>query len=99
MVVLVRVNAWARFPAHACCSWLCQLTFQVIYPVFMTTAKKSVQLAITPAVGGEKRTVHIRPTQLPFVNAIASTVYKVHGETLTSLVVADWYAKSKPAGS
>jgi hypothetical protein len=67
-----------------------------IYPVFMMKAKRSVTLRITTSMTGEKRTVQIRPTQLPFVNAISSTVYKVQGETLTSLVVADWYAQSRP---
>jgi len=46
-----------------------------IYPVFMVMAITSVKLAITPGLGGESRYVHICPTQMPFVNAIASTVY------------------------
>lgn len=35
-------------------------------------------------------------TQLPFVCAADSTMFKVQGETLTSMAVADWKAVSRP---
>jgi hypothetical protein len=62
----------------------------------MTSARKEGVVTLTPAVGGEKRTLTVKPKQLPMVCAVASTVYKVQGETLTSMVVADWKAEWKP---
>ena len=62
----------------------------------MERASRSVDVQLTPGVGGEKRSRRLRLTQLPFVCAAGSTVYKVQGETLTSMVVADWKAISRP---
>lgn len=62
----------------------------------MERANRSVEVQLTPGVGGEKRSIRLRISQLPFVCATGSTMYKVQGETLTSMVVADWKAVSRP---
>ena len=67
-----------------------------VFPVFMERANRSVEVQLTPGVGGEKRSIRLRISQLPFVCATGSTMYKVQGETLTSMVVADWKAVSRP---
>ena len=95
MVVLLRVHRDPKFPPMPKVAGYLDLPDD-IYPVFMMAARKSVQVTLTPSIGGEKRKVRIGPTQLPFVNAIASTVYKVQGETLTSLVVANFCSQSRP---
>ncbi|ETV67908.1 hypothetical protein H257_16030 [Aphanomyces astaci] len=53
----------------------------------------STEVTLTPGPGGSKRTLKLNLQQLPFVNAIASTIYKIQGETMESLVVADWKAR------
>ncbi|KAH9085000.1 hypothetical protein LEN26_020735 [Aphanomyces euteiches] len=64
-----------------------------VYPVFVFKPAAATEVTLTPGPGGTKRTTRLRLNQFPFVNAIASTVYKVQGETMESLVVADWKAK------
>jgi hypothetical protein len=57
---------------------------------------RKVEVKLTPGVGGERRARRLRLTQLPFVGAAGSTIYTIQGETLTSLVLADWKALSRP---
>ncbi|RHZ41901.1 hypothetical protein DYB26_016551, partial [Aphanomyces astaci] len=64
-----------------------------VYPVFMFKPQGSTEVTLTPGPGGSKRTLKLNLLQLPFVNAIASTIYKIQGETMESLVVADWKAR------
>ncbi|RHY60194.1 hypothetical protein DYB30_014290, partial [Aphanomyces astaci] len=64
-----------------------------VYPVFMFKPQGSTEVTLTPGPGGSKRILKLNLQQLPFVNAIASTVYKIQGETMESLVVADWKAR------
>ncbi|RHZ08501.1 hypothetical protein DYB31_015316, partial [Aphanomyces astaci] len=64
-----------------------------VYPVFMFKPQGSTEVTLTPGPGGSKRTLKLNLQQLPFVNAIASTIYKIQGETMESLVVADWKAR------
>lgn len=62
-----------------------------LFPVFFKTEaymKSTIALSKTP--DGQPRSVTVKPQQLPFVCAVGSTVYKVQGETLTSMVVMDW---------
>jgi hypothetical protein len=94
MVVLVRAKRDPSFPPMPVVAGYEDLPPD-IYPVFMMKAFQPATVNLTPAVGGPKRTISIRLQQVPFVCAIASTVYKVQGETLTSLVVAEWYADSR----
>ncbi|KAH9106593.1 hypothetical protein AeMF1_017846 [Aphanomyces euteiches] len=65
-----------------------------VYPVFVYKPPALTEVALTPGPGGTKRSIKLRLNQFPFVNAIASTVYKIQGETMESLVVADRKAKS-----
>ncbi|RHZ32630.1 hypothetical protein DYB26_015600 [Aphanomyces astaci] len=64
-----------------------------VYPVFMFKPQGSTEVTLTPCPGGSKRTLKLNLLQLPFVNAIASTIYKIQGETMESIVVADWKAR------
>ena len=66
-----------------------------VYPVFPIRSRGESEIELTPALGGISRTVKLSLNQFPFVAAIASTVYKIQGETLDSLVVADWKANGK----
>ncbi|OWY92907.1 hypothetical protein PHMEG_00037885, partial [Phytophthora megakarya] len=62
-----------------------------LFPVFNATqayAKTTIKLA--PVPDGQPRSVTMRPQQFPFVCAVGSTVYKVQGETLQSMIVMDW---------
>ncbi|KAF0716209.1 Aste57867_2967 [Aphanomyces stellatus] len=65
---------------------------QDVYPVFMFKSQGSTAVVLTYGPGGSKRTVKLNLKQLPFVNAIASTIYKIQDETMESLV-ADWKAQ------
>lgn len=67
-----------------------------LFPVFMHHVTRSVDVHLTPAVGGNKRSISVQLTQFPFICAAGSTIYKIQGETLTSMVVADWKALSRP---
>jgi hypothetical protein len=62
-----------------------------MFPVFPRRAFKS-QLIKLPS----GREIKLRITQLPLISAVGSTVYKLQGETCTSLVVCDWKAKVGP---
>ncbi|KAE8976811.1 hypothetical protein PR001_g25312 [Phytophthora rubi] len=65
-----------------------------LFPVFFATeayAKATISLPRAP--NGQRWSVTVRPQQLPFVSAVGSTVYKVQGETLDSMVVIDWRSK------
>ena len=63
------------------------------FPVFPDAeAYNAVQLSLTPKRDGSKRELKVKIQQFPFVSATASTVYKVQGETLTSMVIVDWKA-------
>ncbi|ETV65742.1 hypothetical protein H257_17627 [Aphanomyces astaci] len=64
-----------------------------MYPVFMFKPQGSTEVTLTPSPCGSKRTLKLSLQKLPFVNAIASTIYKIQGETMESLVVADWKAR------
>jgi hypothetical protein len=56
-----------------------------LFPIFPVRSYKTSQIQLP-----SERQIQLRITQLPFVSAIASTIYKVQGETLTSMVIADW---------
>ena len=67
-----------------------------VVPVFLMQAKRSKNVTLCPNTAGAKRLVSLRPMQLPFVNAIAATIYKVQGDTIQSLIVASWKCKKYP---
>ncbi|ETN14529.1 hypothetical protein PPTG_07564 [Phytophthora nicotianae INRA-310] len=65
-----------------------------LFPVFYATeAYQKVTITLPKAPDGRTRAITVKPQQLPFVCAIGSTVYKVQGETLHSMVVMDWKSK------
>ena len=66
-----------------------------LYPVFPIRSRGCTEIELTPSRGGIARTAKLSLVQLPFVAAVASTVYKIQGETLDSIVVADWRATGK----
>ncbi|ETM97200.1 hypothetical protein PPTG_25040 [Phytophthora nicotianae INRA-310] len=62
-----------------------------LLPVFydaQSYAKTSISLPKAPS--GVKRHLAVKLQQLPIVSAVGSTIYKVQGETLHSMVVVDW---------
>jgi hypothetical protein len=62
-----------------------------LFPVFCATqAYSKMTVKLVPAPNGQPRSITVRPQQFPFVCAVGSTVYKVQGETLQSMVVMDW---------
>jgi len=62
-----------------------------LFPVFFATeAYMKSSITLPKAPDGQPRSITVKPQQLPFVCAVGSTVYKVQGETLQSMVVMDW---------
>jgi hypothetical protein len=67
-----------------------------LFPVFFATeAYQKVTITLPKAPDGRSRSITVKPQQLPFVCAVGSTVYKVQGETLQSMVVMDWRSKQR----
>lgn len=65
-----------------------------LFPVFYNTeAYKESNVSLPLAPGGVPRKLAVKIQQLPFTCAAGSTVYKVQGETLNSMVVVDWKTK------
>jgi len=62
-----------------------------LFPVFFATeAYSKSKIPLPAAPSGQRRYLEVKPQQFPFVCAVGSTVYKVQGETLQSMVVVDW---------
>jgi hypothetical protein len=67
-----------------------------LFPVFYATeAYQKVTITLPKSPDGRARAITVKPQQLPFVCAVGSTVYKVQGETLQSMVVMDWKSKQR----
>ncbi|KAE9346931.1 hypothetical protein PR003_g7197 [Phytophthora rubi] len=67
-----------------------------LFPVFFATeAYKKATITLPKASNGQPRAITVKPQQLPFVCAVGSTVYKVQGETLNTMVVMDWRSKQR----
>ena len=66
-----------------------------IFPVFPDAkAYQPSTVSLTSARDGTDRKITLSLKQFPFVNAVGSTIYKIQGETLKSMVVVDWKAGS-----
>ncbi|OWZ18810.1 hypothetical protein PHMEG_0007035 [Phytophthora megakarya] len=62
-----------------------------LFPVFFATDPyKTSKISLPLAPDGQRRYLEVKLQQFPFVCAVGSTVYKVQGETLQSMVVVDW---------
>jgi hypothetical protein len=67
-----------------------------LFPVFFATeAYMKSTITLPKAPDGQPRSITVKPQQLPFVCAVGSTVYKVQGETLQSMVVMDWKSSQR----
>jgi hypothetical protein len=66
-----------------------------IFPLFFETkAYKAAEIALPGSVRGVPRELSVSIQQFPLVCAVLSTVYKVQGETLNSMVVTEWQSKN-----
>jgi hypothetical protein len=62
-----------------------------LFPVFFDAqAYSKSSIPLPKSVTGEKRYLSVQLQQLPIASAVGSTIYKVQGETLQSMVVVDW---------
>jgi hypothetical protein len=67
-----------------------------LFPVlYATEAYKKMTITLPKAPNGSARSITVKPQQLPFVCAVGSTVYKVQGETLQSMVVMNWKSQQR----
>ncbi|GBG61240.1 hypothetical protein CBR_g19772 [Chara braunii] len=64
-----------------------------VYPTFRQQPYGFAKVDLPTGAGMPQRTCHVRPLQFPFVSDVASNVYRIQGETLTSLVVVEWKAR------
>ncbi|OWZ07249.1 hypothetical protein PHMEG_00020379 [Phytophthora megakarya] len=62
-----------------------------IFPLFFdTSAYSACNIALAGVINGVPRSLNVRMEQFPLVCAVSSTVYKVQGDTLESMVVTEW---------
>jgi hypothetical protein len=65
-----------------------------LFPLFHDTqAYGPCQIALAGTLNGVPRSLNVRIQQFPLVCAVASTVYKVQGETLDGMVVTEWRSR------
>jgi hypothetical protein len=66
-----------------------------LFPDARSFSQSDIRLA--PSGSGMPRSLSVRIEQFPLVCAISSTVYKVQGETLDNMIVAEWRSESRLA--
>jgi hypothetical protein len=65
------------------------------FPIFFDAqAYSPCEITLPGVFNGVPRMLSVKIQQFPLVCAAASTVYKVQGETLESMVVTEWRSKS-----
>ena len=92
IVVYVRVPFTdSNFRTRPRCPFLPSEFPQDTIPIFRTKAKSSYTINLNPPrSSNDVRQVKLQPLQFPFVCSLASTVYKVQGRSINTLVVANW---------
>jgi hypothetical protein len=90
--VLVRIKRGdSAISMHGCSD-------AAIFPLlFYSQAYNPCDIALAGNMAGAPRSLSLRIQQFPLVCAVSSTVYKVQGETLDSMVVPEWRSKSAVA--
>lgn len=72
-----------------------ELEPELFFVFYVAEAYQKVTITLLKAPDGRVRAITVKLQQLPFVCAIGSTVIKVQGETLQSMVVMDWKSKQR----
>ncbi|OWY98769.1 hypothetical protein PHMEG_00030385 [Phytophthora megakarya] len=69
-----------------------------LFPLFFDSeAFNTSNVALAGTVNGVPRSLSVKIQQFPLVCAVSSTVYKVQGETLDSMVVTEWRSSCRMA--
>jgi predicted nucleotidyltransferase len=63
------------------------------YPILRYTSKSDKKILLGYGRDDLPREVSVKLCQFPIVSSVACTMYKIQGETVDSLVVANWKAK------
>ncbi|ETI57086.1 hypothetical protein F441_09987 [Phytophthora nicotianae CJ01A1] len=88
-IALVKIDRGASATAMRSCS------DTNIFPLFFDSqAFRSCDISLPGNVSGIPRVLSVKIQQFPLVCAVASTVYKVQGETLDSMVVTEWRSQN-----
>lgn len=87
-----------RLQRGDCASPILGPTDSDLFPLFFSTqAFKQCEIALEGTHHGCRRVLSTRIQQFPLVCAVASTIYKVQGETLSRMVVTEWRSKNAAA--
>jgi hypothetical protein len=86
-----------RLPRGNTASPMLGCTDSELFPLFFKSAYRSSEIRLAGMLNCLPRVLSVRIEQFPLVCAVASTIYKVQGDTLRRVVVTEWKSKTSAA--